>query len=422
MELKQPDSARNSTTAKPSFMVDFANASLSTIFSILLWILFFQYYPVLGSIIPLFFGISVGTLVGTVIIIFFTYSILVRWFEIWAYQIASWRYPIPYMNYRTKCPFLQRRYLTFSCRAEQIAPFDIPAFEKCHKSLMWEACWPERIPSILQVYDEAPPNVKQQYSFILAAMKEIASPAADKMYEALTSETLEIQARVSAGYALEEMKNERGIEPLISMLGQFDQRTNQMIQAILVRYKDMAMPYLISAIQNCEGDMQCGTIVEILGKIKHDDSVATIENLLTNEETGEVTRLQSIYALQEVGSEKAMKALVSYFKSAPAEEHDIIKDVLLNQKLISFPLLIELLSDPETPEDYYTRIGDILADVDAITYDRFFTKLGELKGLDTVHKLATILKENTPEEEEFQRLHEVLSKHQTSIQSENSMD
>ena len=117
---------------------------------------------------------------------------------------------------------------------------------------MWEACWPDRIPSILEKYDEAPANMKQQFAFILAAMKDIASPAGDKMNEALINDTLEMEARVAAGYALEEMKDERGIEPLIGMMGQFDQRTDQMIRAILGRYQEMANPHLLEAIQNCE--------------------------------------------------------------------------------------------------------------------------------------------------------------------------
>lgn len=414
MGLNQPDSVSNSTTASPSLLSDLMNAVFSTMFTIILWVLFFQYYEVLGGLIPLFLGVSLGTLAGTILLFFFSYSLVIRWFEIIAYQLASWRTNVPYMNYRTKCPFLVRKRFTFSCRAEQIAPFELNIFEKCHKKPMWEACWPERIPSILEKYDEAPANVKQQYAFILAAMKEYASPAGDKMYETLTNDALEVEARVAAGYALEEMKNESGIEPLIAMVGQFDQRTDQMIRSILGRYKEMVIPYLVDAIQNCENDIQCGGFVEILGKTKQDSVIPTLKNLLSDNTTGDITKLQTMYALQEISSEESFKLLITHLEKAPEEEQAVIKEACLTRGLVSFPILIDLLSNREIPEDYYARVGDILAEVDASTYDRFFTKIGELQGTDTVQRLATILKENTPEEEEFLRLHEVLSKHLSS--------
>ncbi len=414
MGLNKSDSIPNSTTAPPSFISDLMNAVFMTMFTIILWVLFFQYYEVLSGLIPLFLGVSLGTLAGTILLFFFSYSIVIRWFEITAYQLASWRTNVPYMNYRTKCPFLIRKRLTFSCRAEQIAPFELNIFEKCHKAPMWEACWPERVPSILQKYDEVPANVKQQYAFMLAGMKEYAAPAGEKMYEALTNDTLEIEARVSAGYALEEMRNESGVEPLVAMVGEFDQRTDQMIRAILGRYKEMAIPYLIDAVQNCENDINCGGFIEILGKTKQDSVIPTLENLLIDSTTGEYTKLQTIYALQEISSEKSFNILITYLEKAPEEEQVVIKDACLSRGLVSFPILIDLLSNREITEEYYARVGDILAEVDVATYDKFFTKIGELQGIDTVQRLATILKENTPEEEEFLRLHEILSKHLSS--------
>ncbi len=418
MELEQPDEV--GTTTPPIFMIDFLNASISTIFTAILWILFFGYYEWLIALIPLFGSISVGTIIGTLIVFFFTYSLIIRWFNVWAYKLASWRGGAPYMNYRTKCPFLQRKLLSFSCRAEQISPFEVELFEKCHKEPMWEACWPERIPSILQVYNGAPAKMKQQFAFILAAMKEHASPASEKMYEVLTSETLGLEERVSAGYALEEMKDERGIEPLIKMVAKFDQRTDRMIRAILTRYHEMAIPYLIDAVQNCIDDIQCGGLIEILGKIGHASSVPVLDGLLRNEATREYSKLQTIYALQEIGSDEAFKMLIAYLEEAPDEEQPVIKQVCLARKLVSLPLLIDLLSNPEISEDYYTRVGDILAEVDANTYDRFFTKLGESRGVENAQRLAAILKENTPEENEFLRIHEVLSKHLTSPPSSTS--
>jgi HEAT repeat protein len=414
MEISQSDSAPKSTPPPPSFTSDLMNAILMTIFTVILWVLFFQYYGVLGALIPLFLGVSVGTLVGTILLFFFSFSLVVRWLEIIAYQIASWRTNVPYMNYRTKCPFLVRKRLAFSCRAEQIAPFELEIFEKCHKQTMWEACWPDRIPSILEKYDEAPANMKQQFAFILAAMKELASPAGDKMYEALINDTLEVEARIAAGYALEEMRNESGIKPLIEMVGQFDQRTDQMIRAILGRYKEMAIPQLIEAIQNCDNDIQCGGFIEILGKTKQDSVIPTLTNLLVDDSAGEYTKLQIIYALQTISSEESFKVLISHLEIATEEEQAVIKEACLSRGIISFPILIDLLSSPEISEEYYARVGDVLAEVDASTYDKFFTKLGELKGSETVQRLASILKENTPEEEEFLKIHEVISKHLSS--------
>ena len=414
MGLNQSDTEATSTPAPPSFTTDLMNAIFSAMFTLILWILFFQYYGVLGGLIPLFLGVSVGTLVGTIILFYFSYSLVVRWFEIAAYQMASWRTNVPYMNYRAKCPFFIRRRLTFSCRAEQIAPFEVEIFEKCHKQSMWEACWPERIPSILEKYDEAPANVKQQYAFILAAMKDIASPAGDIMYEALTNDSLDIEARLAAGYALEEMRNESGIKPLIKMVGQFDQRTDQMIRAILGRYREMAIPYLIDEIQSCENDTLCGGFVELLGKTKEDSVIPVLKDLLTDDSTGEYTRLQTIYALQEISSEESYKLLISHLENAPEEEQVVIKDVCLSRGMISFPILIDLLSNREISEDYYALVGDILAEVDASIYDKFFTKLTESQGVETTQRLASILKENTPEEEEYLKLHAVLSKHLSS--------
>ncbi len=409
MASEQSDIISSSPTIEvPNFMTDLMNVILSTFIVIMIWYLFFLFYDY-------FFSLGLlGLVILFVVILFllpYTINMGKRWFEIWGYKIVSWRTGVPYMNYRTKCPFLQRKFFTFSCRAEQIEPFNEAIFEKCHKEIMWEACWPERIPSILQMYDEALPKEKQRFAFILAAMKEHASPAGMKMHEVLTDDSLELEARVSAGYALEEMRNESGIEPLIAMVGQYDQRTDQMIRAILARYKEMAIPHLIDAVQNCEGDTQCGMFVEIMGKIGHENSIPTLENLLTSDTIGEYTKLQTIYAFQEIGTTEAFRILIAYLEKASDEEQTIIKQACLNRKLISFPLLIDLLSNREITEEYYAQIGDILAGVDARTYDQFFTKIGELQGSTVVQSLATTLKENTPDEEEFLKIHEVFDKH-----------
>lgn len=397
-----------SATPPPNFMSDLGYLLLTTIVTVFLWVIFFNYLDFLFALD------LIGFVLILVILMFlmpYTFYTIRRWFEIWAYQVVSWRRGLPYMNYKTKCPFLQRSMFTFSCKAEQIAPFDEGIFKKCHIEPMWKACWPERIPSILQIFDDAPSKAKKELAFLLALMKEHAFPASSKMIEVLTNPVYEIEVRVSAGYALAEMKHEGGIEPLIEMVGQYNPRLDQTIRAILVHYSEMAVPSLHAAVQNCESDSQCGGLVEILGKIKDSNSLPILKSLLAQDKVGELTRLQTIYALQEMNSEEAIKILIEYLERAPEEEQTAIKQVCISRNLLSFPILIELLANQEISEDYYARIGDILAEVDARTYDHFFTELSVTQGLTTVQKLAAILKENTPEEEEFRKTHEVLAKH-----------
>jgi hypothetical protein len=391
-----------------NFIGDLSNAFIRTILVIFLWYLFFYYYYLILS-----FGLIglVIIFVVMMLILPYTFSSVSLWFNIWAYKIVSWQTSLPYMNYKTSCPFLKRKRLNFSCHAEQIDPFEKDKFERCHREPLWEACWPQRIPSILQVYDEAPSRKKQQLASILAAMKEHAAPSGMKMLEALNSDILDVQTRLYAGLALAAMGNEAGIVPLLNMLGNYEPRTDQTIRAVLSRYGETALPYLINAVQDCDDDNLCGGLVEIMGKIEHENSIPTLDSLLKSETTGEYTRLQTIYALQELDSEEAIKTLLVNFEKAPLEEQSQTKEVFLSRKLISFPLLIELLPNREISEDYYSRIGDVLAEVDARTYDRLFTKLREIKDLETVQKLARILKENTPEEEEFLTLHKILDKH-----------
>ncbi|MHA2305244.1 MAG: HEAT repeat domain-containing protein [Candidatus Hodarchaeales archaeon] len=390
-----------------SFVEDLMNVFIRTIFTIFLWSLSFIYY-----------GLLMSDLLGLVIIFVvmllllpYTIALVSQWFQIWAYQTVSWQLGKPYMNYKSKCPFLVRKRFTFSCRAEQIAPYQKNLIEKCHRVDLWEACWPERIPSILEVFDEATPKNQQQLAFILAGMKEHALPAGSKMLSVLNDTSLEINGRLSAGVALAAMKNENGIPPLLAMLGQPDQRINQTIKAVLSRYGETALPYLISAIQECEDDSQCGGIIEVIGKIGHTNTIPALEGVLNKDTTGEYSRLSAIYALQEINTEEAYEKLLVYLEHAPEEEDDVLKQVFQSHKLISFPLLIELLSNRDISEEYYAKIGDILAEVDARSYDRFFVKIRETKGLETSQRLARILKENTPEEEEFLTLQAIFDKH-----------
>ena len=390
-----------------SFVEDLIKVFVRTVITIFLWYLFFGYYPLLiGDIIGL-----VIIFVVMLLLLPYTIALVSQWFQIWTYQMVSWQSGKPYMNYKSKCPFLVRKRLTFSCRAEQIAPYEKDLIEKCHKVALWEACWPERIPSILEVYDEALPKNKQELAFMLVTMKEHASPSGSKMLSVLNDESLEMNSRLSAGIALSSMKNENGISPLLAMLGQFDQRIDQTIKAVLTRYGEIALPYLISAVQESEDDSQCGVIIEVMGKIGHANAIPVLEGVLNKDTTGEYTRLQAIYALQELDIEEAYEKLIIYFERAPEEEDDVLKQVFQTHKLICFPILIELLSNRDISEEYYAKIGDVLAEVDARTYDRFLIKIRETKGLETSQRLARILKENTPEEEEFLTLQAILDKH-----------
>ncbi|MFX0174110.1 MAG: HEAT repeat domain-containing protein [Candidatus Hodarchaeota archaeon] len=438
MTSEPVDIQLDSTTMEPRFSRDFLNVSIYLVVTIIVWTFFLLFYPYMmtwGLV-----GLAIA-FIGFFLLIPYTFSLFNRLFEVFAYQNATQRTGVPYMNYKTKCPFLKRNFLTFSCIAEQIAPFEVAIFEKCHKKHMWEPCWPERLSSILEVLDnedQYPPKVpdgffaqlsyrglsqeekeakkrtkyKQQLSLIIATMKEHALPAAIAMYELLVNEAEDIETRITAGFALAEMKEESGITPLIAMLGQHNQRLDQTLKAVLTRYGEKALPHLIEAAKDCDTDLKCGGIIELIVKIGPDDSVPILEDFLKDESSGEYTRLQALYALQEIGDGECFKIMITHLKIASEEEQEIIKQACLSREMVCFPLLIELLADREISEEFYSLIGDILAEVDADTYDRFFTKLLEVKDQETVQRLARILKEHTPEdEEEFQIVRDVVNKY-----------
>jgi hypothetical protein len=391
-----------------NFTSDLLSAALSLFLVIIVWYSFIQViYPFLYITLDI-----LGLIAAMLIMMFllsYTFGKASVFLSVLAYQSATWRTGIPYMNSKTKCPYLERKWLTFSCRAEQLADFDVPAFQRCHHEDLWLQCWPDRVPSILQVFDSSPSKKQQHFGFILASMKENARTAGFKMLEVLTSETYTMDVRLSAGYALSEMKDETGLLPLIEMVGSgTDNRQEQTIKAVITRYKELAVPDVITALNSCTDDDRCGGFAEILGKIGDERSISTLEEILVKETSGEYTRLQSIYALQEIGTVSSCKALIAYLEYAPEDEKQIVKDACLSKKLITFPILIELLTHDEISEEYYAEIGDILAQAQAPTYDKLFTKLEDE---ELVKKLASILKEHTPEEEEFLPLHEVLDQY-----------
>ncbi len=279
---------------------------------------------------------------------------------------------------------------------------------------MWLQCWPERVPSILNVFDIVPPKQQQQLAYLLASMKEHASSASFKMMEVLTNDQAELLLRLSAGYALSEMKEESAIDPLINLLDlDVPTRQEQTIRAIISRFGVMAIPKLSEALQNTESDIKAGGFVEILGKINDPSGIPIIQEALFSTQAGEFTRLQAIYALHGIGTKESFQILIEYLENAPEDEKSILKENILSEKLITFPMLINLLSRDEISDEYYAEIGDVLAQVDAPTYDRFFSKLlyETDENQKLVKDLAQTLKEHTPEEEEYIALHTVLEKY-----------
>ncbi len=388
----------------PDFVSDFLRAISMVVLVLMTWYLFFTLiYPILVFSFDLL-GI-IGSMIIMMVLLSYTFAQFSQFLSVMAYQTASWRTGIPYMNNKAKCPFLQRKFLNFFCIAEQVAEFDIPAFERCHKEKMWLDCWPQRIQSIIDVFDTVPPKRQQQLAFILGTMKEISQPASFKMHEVLTNEMYEMEVRLAAGYALAEMKEESGIEPTLSLIGRAAAREETTVRAVIARFGELAIPHVTEALENCEEDMKCGALAEILGKIGSSDAIPALEELLNRPSSEDYTLLQTIYALHEIGTKGAYESLIKFIENAQEDEKSTIKDVLMSKKLITFPILIELLNNENISEDHYAEIGDILAQVQAPTYDKLFSKIEDK---ELVKHLASTLKAHTPDEEEFLPLHTVL--------------
>ena len=400
------DASITQTEEIPNFINDLLTLVGTSALVSIIWYLFFMFY---GYILSLELIGMIILFVVMLLLLPYSMTLVGKWFEIWAYQSAAWKHSIPYMNYKKKCPFFQRKYLKFSCKAEQLAPFDIPTFEKCHKDKLWEDCWVNRVPSIIEVFNSVPPKKQQELSFILGAMKDKATLASNKMNEVLSDAQVEMETRLAAGYALSEMKEESAIAPLISMLGQSNQRTEQTIRAIIARFKDLAIPYLIQAIQECDSDQGCGAILEIMGKIGSENFFPTIEAVLRNESSGEYSKLNAYYALQAIDTEEAYRIVINSLDYASEEDWLTAKQVCQEKKSKSFPLLINLLPNNEISQQFYERIGDILADVDSSTYKKLFQQLQKTEGIEKTQNLARTLKEHTPEEEDFHKLHLILN-------------
>ena len=404
MSDDQTDNPLILTEMAPDFVSDFLGA-ISMVFLVLGgWYFFFTlFYPIL--VINFDF---LGIIAAMIIMMFFlTYSFgkFSIFLSVMAYQSTSWRTGIPYMNDKTKCPFLQRKFLKFHCIAEQIAEFDVPAFVKCHRETMWLECWPDRVPSIIDVFDSVPSKRQQQLAFILGAMKERSQSASFKMHEVLTNEKYEMDIRLAAGYALAEMKDERAIEPAISLLGQTAARQETTVRAVIARFGELAIPYVTAALKTCDEDLKCGALAEVLGKIGAPSGIPALDEILNEPSSEDYTRLQAIYALQEIGTKEAYESLIRHLEIAQEEEKLTIRDVCLAKKLETFPMLIELLNNEDLSETYFAEVGDILAQVQAPTYDKFFSRLEDK---ELVKRLVLTLKDHTPEEEEYLPLHAVL--------------
>ncbi len=414
--LDTPQQSFDPIVKGPKFTSDVINTLISSIMAFFAWLLFFSYY---GLILSLELIGIVITFIVFMILLPYTLFQIGRWFEIFAYQLLTIRSGMQYLNYKTKCPFLKRKRLTFYCIAEQIRPKDAvfdDTFLKCHKASMWQECWSNRVPSILQVFDTKLPKQKQQLIFILANMKEKAAQSKTKMLEVLNNYEEDIESKLAAGYALAEMKEEKAILPLLTMLGKFDQRRDQTVRAILVRFQSSATPYLAEALVNCESENICGALIEVLGKIKDPSSVPVLKEVLSKPETSEYIRLEVLYALQENATNEAYEVLVHHLRNAGDEEHEVIRTITQSNKKMVL-LLIELLSDSSISKEYYEKVGDILASLDASAYDKLFTQISQEEGSERARYLARILKENTPEDMEFQPLHLVLQKYVTTPES-----
>ena len=273
---------------------------------------------------------------------------------------------------------------------------------------MWKQCWPERIPSILSVFDSQPIKKQRMFAYILAGMKEYATSASPKMYEVLTNQELDLETRLAAGYALASMKEEEGINPIINLLGQEHQRSELTVRAVLSQYGKQAIPNIVTALQDCSDEIRCGGLVEVLGKIKDPLCIPILDNILKEDSSEEYIRLQAMYALQTIDTKESYEKLIEYLEIAPEEEKEVVKEICLARLLISFPILIKLLNNPQVSEEYYVQIGDILAQVDATRYDKLFKKLDNPS---LSQELASILKEHTPEEDEYLPIREVLDKY-----------
>ena len=407
MTTQNPETSLTETLIEPDFTSDLIKAAGYVFIIILVWISFVSIiYPFLIMSFDLF-----GLLASIVIMVYlisYTFSVVSQFLGVLAYQSASWRYNIPYMNYKKKCPFLRRNLLSYQCWAEQIEKFDVSIFEKCHKEHMWVNCWPERVPSILTTFDSFAPKEQRRLALILGIMGENGIEASLKMNEVLNNETINIDVRLAAGYALAQMKDESGVEPLLRLMGQKDPRKEQAVRSHIIRYGNLAIPYLQTALQGCEDEVKCAGYIELIGKIEDPAGIPILSEFLNDESYEEVTRLQAIYALHSIGTKESFEKLIEYLEIAPEEEKAIIKEVCLSRKLTSFPILIELLANEEISEEYYNEIGDILAQVQAPTYDQFFLKL---ENPELSQKLASILKEHTPEDEEYQPIHDVLNQY-----------
>lgn len=397
----------------PSFTTDITRALAQLVLSVFSWIAFFSViWPFLMTLLGFLGYIAAGVVIMILLLYTFTVGGLIL--DAIAYKLAERKTNLPYMNYPKKCPFFYRRWLTFYCKAEQIQGFSLSVFEKCHNEEMWLKCWPDRVPSILNAFDMVDSKKQQQFIYLLASMKEHASAAIPKMMEVLTNDQGILPLRLSAGYALSEMKEGRAIEPLIGLLNiDAPPKQEQTIRAILSRFGVMALPQLSEALQNSESDIKAGGFAEIIGKIGDPSGIPVLKETLLSAQSQEYTRLQTIYSLQAIGTKEVFEFFIEYLENAPEDEKSTIKEVILSHKLITFPILIQLLSKEEISDEYYAEIGDILVQVQASTYDRLFTKLQEdtEESQEYVQDLAKTLKEHTPEEEEYIDLHTILDKY-----------
>jgi len=110
MTVQNPETPLTETLIEPDFTSDLIKAAGYVFIIILVWISFVSIiYPFLIMSFDLF-GL-IASIVIMVYLISYTFTVVSQFLGVLAYQSASWRYNIPYMNYKTKCPFLRRNFL-----------------------------------------------------------------------------------------------------------------------------------------------------------------------------------------------------------------------------------------------------------------------------------------------------------------------
>ena len=115
MSDEQVDPLIIQSETEPEFMSDLIE-SVGMVFLVILgwYLFFFTVYPYLFILLGELLGFFASILI-MMFFLTFTFTKVSEFMSVIAYRTASSRTGLPYMNYETKCPFLKRRYLNFTC-------------------------------------------------------------------------------------------------------------------------------------------------------------------------------------------------------------------------------------------------------------------------------------------------------------------